>query len=41
MRTRPVAPGASLDVGPSWMHTNPHVIGLARAPGPPADAAAR
>jgi ubiquinone/menaquinone biosynthesis C-methylase UbiE len=22
----------SLDVGPSWMHTNPHVLGVARAP---------
>jgi ubiquinone/menaquinone biosynthesis C-methylase UbiE len=22
----------SFDVGPSWMHTNPHVIGAARAP---------
>lgn len=31
----------SLDVGPSWMHTNPHVIGLARASEPPGDAGAR
>jgi ubiquinone/menaquinone biosynthesis C-methylase UbiE len=23
----------SLDIGPSWMHTNPHVLGIARAPG--------
>jgi ubiquinone/menaquinone biosynthesis C-methylase UbiE len=23
----------SVDVGPSWMHTNPHVVGVARAPG--------
>jgi ubiquinone/menaquinone biosynthesis C-methylase UbiE len=25
----------SVDVGPSWMHTNPHVLGVARAPGDP------
>lgn len=30
----------TLDVGPSWMHTNPHVLGVARAPAPPRDAAA-
>jgi ubiquinone/menaquinone biosynthesis C-methylase UbiE len=26
----------SFALGPSWMHTNPHVIGAARAPGPQA-----
>lgn len=30
----------TLDVGPSWMHTNPYVLGVARAPEPPRDAAA-
>ena len=22
----------SLDIGPAWSHTNPHVLGIARAP---------
>ncbi|HEY4277242.1 MAG TPA: class I SAM-dependent methyltransferase [Conexibacter sp.] len=27
-----VVRSAPLDVGPSWLHTNPHAIGMARAP---------
>jgi ubiquinone/menaquinone biosynthesis C-methylase UbiE len=23
----------SVEIGPPWMHTNPHVLGVARAPG--------
>jgi len=30
----------SLDIGPSWMHTNPHVLGMARAPDAPGGAPA-
>jgi SAM-dependent methyltransferase len=28
-------PVRCVDIGPSWMHTNPHVLGAARAPGDP------